>query len=34
MYLMDPRGRFVKVLAYGMTPEQLADQIRAAMRGD
>lgn len=34
MYLMDPRGRFVKPLAFGMTPEQLADQIRAAMRGD
>lgn len=34
MYLMDPNGRFRKVLPYGMTPEQLADQIRAGMRGD
>ncbi len=33
-YLMDPRGRFDRVLAYGLTPEQMADQIRAAMRGD
>jgi protein SCO1/2 len=33
-YLMDPRGRFNRVLAYGLTPEQMADQIRAAMRGD
>ncbi|MFZ5668228.1 MAG: SCO family protein [Pseudomonadota bacterium] len=34
VYLMDPRGRFERVLAYGLTPEQMADQIRAAMRGD
>lgn len=34
VYLMDPRGRFARVLAYGLTPEQMADQIRAAMRGD
>ncbi len=34
MYVMDPKGRFTKVMAFGMTPEQLADQIRAAMRGD
>lgn len=33
-YLMDPRGRFERVLAYGLTPEQMADQIRAAMRGE
>lgn len=33
-YLMDPGGRFNRVLAYGLTPEQMADQIRAAMRGD
>ena len=32
IYLMDPKGRFTRVLAYGMTPEQMADQIRAAMR--
>ncbi len=34
IYLMDPKGRFKRVVAYGMTPEQMADQIRAAMRGD
>lgn len=33
-YLMTPRGRFDRVLAYGLTPEQMADQIRKAMRGD
>jgi len=33
-YLMTPRGRFDRVLAYGLTPEQMADQIRRAMRGD
>jgi len=34
IYLMDPKGRFVRILAYGMTPEQMADQIKSAMRGD
>jgi protein SCO1/2 len=34
IYLMDPKGRLAKPLAYGLTPEQLADLIRAAMRGD
>ena len=33
-YLMTPRGRFDRVLAYGLTPDQMADQIRKAMRGD
>jgi protein SCO1/2 len=33
-YLMNPRGRFDRVLAYGLTPEQMADQIRKGMRGD
>jgi protein SCO1/2 len=33
-YLMDPKGRFDRPLAYGQTPEQMADQIRDAMRGD
>lgn len=33
-YLMDPRGRFERVLAYGLTPDQMAEQIRAAMRGE
>ena len=31
-YLMNPRGRFVRVLAYGLTPEETARQIREAMR--
>ncbi len=34
VYLMDPKGRFVRPLAYGLTPEQMADQIKSAMRGD
>jgi protein SCO1/2 len=34
IYVMDPKGRFVRVMAFGMTPEQMADQIRSAMRGD
>jgi len=33
-YLMNPSGRFDRVLAYGLTPEQMADQIRKGMRGD
>lgn len=33
VYLMDPKGRFVRVLAAGMTPGQMAEQIRDAMRG-
>jgi protein SCO1/2 len=33
VYLMNPDGVFVRVLAYGMTPEQMAVQIRDAMRG-
>lgn len=33
-YLMTPRGRFDRVLAYGLTPDQMADQLRKAMRGD
>lgn len=32
-YLMDPKGRFSRVLAYGMTPDQMAQQIGAAMKG-
>ncbi|MBN9319791.1 MAG: SCO family protein [Caulobacterales bacterium] len=34
VYLMDPKGRFVRPLAYGLTPDQTADQIKAAMQGD
>ena len=30
-YLMNPAGDYATVLAYGMTPEQEADQIRSAM---
>ncbi len=33
-YLMNTDGRFDRVLAYGLTPEQMADQIRKGMRGD
>ncbi|MFM8821486.1 MAG: SCO family protein [Phenylobacterium sp.] len=31
-YLMDPRGRFARVLPYGMSPEDLAAQVRDAMK--
>ena len=30
-YLMDPKGDFVSVIPYGMTPAQVADQVRSAM---
>jgi len=30
-YLMDPKGDFVSVIPYGMTPDQVADQVRSAM---
>jgi protein SCO1/2 len=33
VYLMDRRGRFDRVLAYGLTPQEMAEQIGAAMRG-
>jgi protein SCO1/2 len=33
VYLMDPKGRFVRVLSGGQTPSQMAGQIRDAMRG-
>ncbi len=32
IYLMDPKGRFVKPLLETMPPKELADQIAAAMR--
>lgn len=32
IYLMDRRGRFERVLAYGVTPEEAARQITDAMR--
>lgn len=31
-YLMSPKGRFVCVIPYGLTPEQMADRIGKAMR--
>jgi protein SCO1/2 len=31
-YLMDPKGEFVRVIPYALSPDQVADQIRAAMR--
>jgi protein SCO1/2 len=33
VYLMDPSGRFDRVLSYGLTPPQMAELIDAAMRG-
>ena len=32
VYLMDPQGRFSKPLNYGLSPEQMADLIRDAMK--
>lgn len=34
MYVMDPKGRFRRPLAYGMTPDQLAEELRKIVRGD
>ena len=33
VYLMDPKGRFNRVVAFGMTPDEVARQISDAMRG-
>ncbi len=33
-YLMDPKGRFDRVLAFGLSPEEAAKQISDAMRED
>ena len=33
VYLMNPEGQFVRILAGGMTPTEMAVQIRDAMRG-
>jgi protein SCO1/2 len=33
VYLMNPKGRFDRPLAYGLTPDQMVDQIKAAMAG-
>ncbi len=32
VYLMDPKGRFDRVLAYSLTPDEIARQITTAMR--
>jgi protein SCO1/2 len=32
-YLMNPKGEFDRVIPYALTPDQVADQIRTAMRG-
>lgn len=32
-YLVDPKGKFSKILPYGIPPEELAKQISDAMRG-
>ncbi|MCG9915474.1 MAG: SCO family protein [Phenylobacterium sp.] len=32
-YLMDPKGRFNRVLAYGIAPDEMARLIREAMAG-
>jgi len=32
-YLMDPKGRFQKVLPFGIGPDEIAKQIADAMRG-
>jgi len=31
IYLMNPEGKFARVLAYGLTPDETANQIRLAM---
>ena len=31
IYLMDPRGRFARLVPHGMTPQQVAGEIKAAM---
>ncbi|MDR6532145.1 protein SCO1/2 [Caulobacter rhizosphaerae] len=33
VYLMDPKGRFVKVIPYNLPPDEIARQIRDAMEG-
>lgn len=33
VYLMDPKGRFVKVIPYNLPPEEIARQIKDAMDG-
>lgn len=31
VYLMNPKGKFARVLAYGLSPDETANQIRLAM---
>lgn len=33
VYLMNPKGRFDRVVAYGLSPDEIARQISDAMRG-
>lgn len=33
VYLMNPKGRFARVLAYGLSPDEMARQIKDAMAG-
>jgi protein SCO1/2 len=33
VYLMDPKGRFDRVVAYGLSPDEIAHQVSEAMRG-
>jgi protein SCO1/2 len=33
LYIMNPKGRFDRVVAYGLPPEEIARQITDAMRG-
>jgi protein SCO1/2 len=33
VYLMDKRGRFERILAHGLGPDEMARQISDAMRG-
>lgn len=33
VYVMDKRGRFDRVMAYGLTPAEIASQLQSAMKG-
>ncbi|WP_269715011.1 SCO family protein [Caulobacter sp. NIBR2454] len=32
IYLMNPEGKFDRVMSYGMTPDQMAEQLKQAIR--
>ncbi len=34
IYLMDPKGRFDRIIAFGLSPEETARQISEAMSQD